>query len=200
MKRLIFTILVVMACVSSFAQQEAGTLTIQPRAGLNITNYSGPYQTTPRFGLAAGAEFEYQITKPFSMAAALMYSMQGEKVKGKAYGFTNSATLKTDYITIPIMANMYVYKGLALKLGIQPAFNVLAKYKVSVIGIGISGDLADVGIDVKTFDFAIPVGLSYEYKSFVIDARYNIGVMNIIKEDDARHNVVQIALGYKFRL
>ena len=189
-----------MTSLASFAQQEAGTLTIQPKAGLNITNYTGPYQTTPRFGLAAGIELEYQFTKPFSLSAAVMYSMQGEHVKGKAYGFTNSATLKTDYITIPIMANAYVYKGLALKAGIQPAFNVLAKYQVSIIGFEIGGDLSDVGIDVKTFDLSVPVGLSYEYKSFVIDARYNIGVMNIIKLDDARNNAVQITLGYKFRL
>ena len=189
-----------MTSIASFAQQATGTLTIQPKVGLNISYYSGPYQTTPRFGVAAGAEFEYQFTKPLSVSAAIMYSMQGEHVKGKAYGFTNDATLKTDYITIPIMANMYVYKGLGLKVGIQPAFNVLAKYQLSVIGFEIGGNLSDVGIDVKTFDFSIPVGLSYEYKNFVLDARYNIGVMNIIEEDDARNNVFQITLGYKFRL
>jgi len=75
---------------------------------------------------------------------------------------------------------------------------------------------ASVELDdyMKTFDFAIPVGLSYEYQNFVFDARYNFGVTKVFdnaKSDwlglgvnmgDAKvHNsVFQFTIGYKFAL
>jgi len=46
----------------------------------------------------------------------------------------------------------------------------------------------------------VPVGLSYEYKSFVIDARYNIGVTRVAEGDESRNRVFQITLGYKINL
>src|SRR3712207_7766608 len=54
------------------------------------------------------------------------------------------------YINVPIMANVYVVNGLAVKLGVQPGFAV---------------DKADS--DINTVDFSIPVGASYEYKNIV---------------------------------
>ena len=56
---------------------------------------------------------------------------------------------------------------------------------------------------MNTFQFAIPVGISYEYQSFVLDARYNIGLTKAFKsswDTSSRHNVFSISLGYKFAL
>ena len=39
--------------------------------GLNIANYTDSNDPDPRIGFAAGAEFEYQITKMFSLSARL---------------------------------------------------------------------------------------------------------------------------------
>ena len=51
----------------------------------------------------------------------------------------------------------------------------------------------------KEFDLSIPVGLSYEFSDFVIDARYNIGVTNLSKLDLAkpRNSVIMLTVGYK---
>ena len=62
-----------------------------------------------------------------------------------------------------------------------------------------NNDLGGVG-KVKTFDFSIPVGASYEYQNFVLDARYNIGVTKVIDGLDCRNSVFQLTLGYKFKL
>ena len=109
-------------------------------------------------------------------------------------------TSKTDYVNIPIMANIYLVQGLALKLGIQPAFNVNASYTASTQGIDVSASLSDFGVKVKSFDFAIPVGLSYEFNNIVIDGRYNIGVTKMVENDDSKNSVFQFTLGYKFSL
>ena len=188
-----------MLSFAAFAQHEVGTLTIQPKLGLNIADFAGDESTDPRIGIAAGAEFEYQISKTFSLSAGLLYSMQGCKASGYSDG------LKTDYINMPIMANIYVAKGFALKLGIQPALNVSAGYTISTQGVEVSGDYSDPGLEVNSFDFAFPVGLSYEYKNFVADARYNFGVTKIYKDYlgvsfKDKNSVFQITLGYKFKL
>jgi len=46
--------------------------------------------------------------------------------------------------------------------------------------------------------FSIPVGLSYEYKNFVLDGRYNFGVTNLAKDVTSKNSVFQFTLGYKF--
>ena len=55
----------------------------------------------------------------------------------------------------------------------------------------------------KSFDFGIPVGLSYEYKNITLDARYYFGLtrMDDAEEDPAARNLcLSITLGYKFKL
>lgn len=200
MKKLFLLASVMMLSVGAFAQHEVGTLTIQPKVGLNIANYTGSEDLDPRIGLAAGAEFEYQFTKMFSLSAGLLYSMQGAKESVTEQGVKVRMTAKTDYINIPILANIYVAPGFALKFGIQPAFNVNSGYTASAQGIDVSGSLSDFGVDINSFDFAIPVGLSYEYKNFVIDGRYNMGVMKMVDNDDSKNSVFQFTIGYKFNM
>lgn len=200
MKKFILLASVLVSSACALAQHEVGSLTIQPKAGLNIANYTNSGGSDPRYGLAAGAEFEYQITKMFSMSAGALYSMQGAKESGMANGIRAKVTAITDYINMPIMANIHVGKGIALKFGIQPAFNVRADYEVSAQGISVSGSLSQFGIDINSFDFAIPVGLSFENSNVVLDARYNIGVMKMVDGDDTKNSVFQFTVGYKFSL
>jgi len=211
MKKILFIASLVMLCMSANAQKEVGTLTFQPKVGLNIARYTDAEGTDPRLGLAIGSELEYQIKPKFSMAAGFLYSMQGCRESGETgYGYA-TMTYKLDYINIPIVANAYVYKGLALKFGIQPGFNISSKVTVDMNGSSETGPLG--GLDVKTFDLAIPVGLSYETKfGLVVDARYNIGVTKVydaryynsytdtFEELVSRNCVVQLTVGYKFSL
>lgn len=192
MKKILLTAVVMLASVASYAQQAVGTFTLQPKIGMNVASLTKCDGCDPRIGLAAGVEAEYQATDIFSVSAGLIYSMQGNKAK--AEGVTQ--TTKLDYINIPILANVYVTKGLAVKLGVQPAFNVSDKVKFS--GSGASIEAEDVG--AESFDFSIPVGLSYEFNNVVIDARYNFGVTNIADGGDAKNSVFQFTLGYKFAL
>ena len=54
----------------------------------------------------------------------------------------------------------------------------------------------------KKFDLSIPLGLSYQFSDFVIDARYNLGLTKVNKDGDSssKNGVIQITLGYKFAL
>lgn len=191
MKKILLMAAVMLASVGAYAQHAVGTFNLQPKVGINIANLTDLDDSDPRVGFVGGVEGEYQATDIFSVSAGVLYSMQGAKDKESGI----KETVKLDYINIPIMANVYVVKGLAVKLGIQPAFNVNSEFKVSRGGSSASTD-----IDAKTFDFSIPVGVSYEYANFQLDARYNWGLTKTFDDSDCKNSVFQITLGYKFDL
>lgn len=182
MKKLLVAAIMMMASVATFAQNEVGQITVMPKIGLNISDLQKADDTNTRCGLAVGAEFEYGLTDMVGLSAGLIYSMQGAKDAG---------TMKADYINIPILANVYVMKGLAVKLGLQPGLNVNSEYE-------LSGQ--NVNIDAKTFDLSIPVGVSYQFNNIVIDGRYNYGVTKAFDGADYKNSVFQITVGYKFAL
>ena len=156
---------------------------------MNIADLTDEDKSDARIGLAAGAEFEYQVTDIVSVSFGALYSMQGCKVE--------DATVKLDYINVPLLANVYVAKGFAVKLGLQPGFKV--NYKYSADGVSVDGDKL---LKANGVDLSIPVGVSYEYQNFVLDGRYNFGVTKVFDADGAKdkHSVFQITLGYKFDL
>lgn len=118
--------------------------------------------------------------------------MQGAKVNQPFV----TVTQKLDYINIPITANVYVVKGLAVKLGVQPGF------KVGDVASGDAAHALNVALPgkAKSFDLSIPVGVSYEYNNFQLDARYNWGVTKVYEGSKVKNSVFQITLGYKFDL
>ncbi len=174
MKKLLFiTALALSTCMGAFAQNRAGATTIQPKIGLNVSTVGeGDWKA----GFAFGAELQHQINRKVAIAGGLVYSFQGCK--------WDDYTWNPGYLNIPVTLNYYAAKGFALKAGLQPGFMV-------------SKDNAK---DVNTFDLAVPVGMSYEFDNFVLDARYNIGATKVWKHGDGYTNVLQFTIGYKFKL
>ena len=216
MKKIILIAAIVMAAISVKAQDPVGTISLKPMAGFTASSLSnqdihytvlseeGTVNSSMKAGFIGGLEAEYQATKIFGVSVGLLYSMQGCTWENFSVGDANGTTWTTvtkdasanlGYINIPILAKVYVIKGLAVKAGVQPGFLVSAKSKND-------GKSNDFKSDCKTFDFSIPVGASYEFSKFVIDARYNFGLTKVNKEgDDSKKNgVIQITLGYKFAL
>lgn len=195
MKKIMLMAAFMVAAISANAQNAVGEITLKPMVGMtiaNITKVSGD----AKIGLAAGVEAEYGVADNFSITGGVVYSMQGTKYDYSYEGYSASVKDNFDYINIPILANYYIVPGLAIKAGIQPAFNVRSKVKTEVAGNSVDAD-AD---GVKSFDFSIPVGLSYEYSDFVLDARYQWGLTKIADGGDSKNSVFMISLGYKFAL
>lgn len=142
MKKLMFLAALALSTTGAFAQSRVKTTTIQPKIGLNISTVG---DLDWKAGCALGFELQHQINRKTAIAGALLYSFQGGK--------DDDWTWNPGYINIPITLNYYVAKDFALKAGIQPGFMVNK----------------DDARHVNTFDFAIPVGMSYEFDNFVID-------------------------------
>ena len=204
MKTWIFTILALLTSVVTVAQRREGTCTVQPKVGLNVSTLSDAQKT---IGDACfGMEAEYMITNIFSLSAGVMVSNQGGKYD-EDYPFPGH-TADLDYANIPIMANVYVLPGLALKAGVQPGFRLKAKMETDNGSYDIDEFYKLAGMltpgeepKINKFDLAIPVGISYEYENVVLDARYNWGLLKVENIDPAYYNrVFEVTLGYKFEL
>lgn len=183
MKKLMMIAALMVATLSANAQQ----MFIKPMVGMNLTTLTGDADNAKmKVGLVAGAEFGYHINDMFAITAGALYSMQGAGVEDSDDKF------KTDYINIPVLANVYVAPGLAIKAGVQPGFLMSAK----------AGDV-DIKDHLKSFDLSIPLGASYEFSDFVIDARYNLGVTNMIDKEGNKYgaklknSVIMLTIGYK---
>ena len=200
MKKFFMIAVMAVVCMTASAQKMrhgAGQITVQPMIGLSSGYLRGEEETATgtvkyennesRNGLALGVEGEYYTTTPWlSVSAGLMYQQQGWKIKG----FDAD---KVDFINIPVLANFYVAKGFALKIGLQPGFVINAK-----------GDDGDFKNQCNTFNLALPVGLSYEFKNGItLDLR---GAAAITKLNKNGNNVKwyndggMLTIGYKFEL
>jgi hypothetical protein len=210
-KMMMMAVVAFMATVNANAQFDAGTVSLQPMLGVGvatITNADKYMDGAQMTGAALiGAEFEYQATDKFSLAAGVNYGIQGVGVKDKKMSNVDAKNIRLElgYVKIPVMANYYFAKGWAVKAGVQFGFQTSANVKFRAESGKTTIDYTeDVKSDAyETFDFSIPFGISYQFnKPWVIDARYQLGLTKINKEGDENHknSVFMITVGYKFAL
>ena len=115
-----------------------------------------------------------------------------------------------NYISIPVLAQAHVWKGLTAKLGIQTDVLVSARSKANekVKYNGVT-HFEKYNTDIKdklhSCVFSIPVGLSYTYKNIELDARYLWGISKVAdtkdkNDKDLKNSTFAITLGYRFGL
>ena len=200
MKKLMMIAVMAVCCLTANAQKarhDAGSFTIQPMIGLSTGTWRGErnidgISTTStsneaRVGFTIGGEAEYYTsTNWHALSAGIMYQQQGWKFK------EDSKSTNIDYINIPVLVNFYVAKGFALKVGLQPGFKVNASYDGKSLE------------KVKSFNFAIPLGLSYEFNNGIsLDLRGAGSLTRVDDFDDDNKWYTDggmLTIGYKFEL
>ena len=204
MKKLLTITAAALMGISASAQSEAGSFTLQPNVGFTYTTATGDFGegADGGFALTAGVEGMYMVNEKFGAALGLNFT--GHNVSRNVFignysvgGYPKNEDViySNYYFNIPITANYYVMPGLALKAGI--AMNILSTAKIDGKDKVLGENVKDM---YKSTFFSVPVGASYEYKSFVFDARYNIYLTKALKDSDSRHSVFNFTLGYKFAL
>lgn len=235
----IYRIIVAIVCMTQtqiVLAQNTGKWSLTPKVGLTNGHWVGDHAANEsnRLGWTIGVDAENKINERLSLSFGLQYSQIGstDDINGKVYessfiniednkNYSYSYTFTNErknlgYLQIPILANLYLTKGLSIKAGFQ--FNLLtrAKLKYHVKGFNsfINKDLnytkiefdgdETIGIfsDCSKADISVPVGISYELKNIVLDARYNFGLTRIMRHDPDRYynRYLSITLGYKFNL
>ena len=199
MKKLLTIIATAFIALSVSAQSEAGSFTLQPNVGFTYASPSFGDGLDGAFGLTAGVEGMYMINDKLGAALGLNftgYNISPEVVTSLK-GDTEDSVWSNYYFNVPVTANYYVAPGLAVKAGIALNFLSTAKFD--------GYDEYDFGItSVKVKDlykstfFSVPVGVSYEFNSFVFDARYNIGLGKVHDSKDGSYSAISFTVGYKF--
>jgi len=206
MKKKILSMVVLMSTsLCTFAQNGVGDWSFMPKAGLNLATMTNDDDAKIRPALTIGGEFGYVASPKVALSFGAMYSQQG--CKGNVQGI--DATIKMDYINVPIIAACRVTDNLSVKVGLQPGFLINDKVKVSAngasaeVGLKESYEAAGMDVTIHKFDLSIPIGISYDFSNVQLDLRYNAGLTNILSitgGEGTKNSVFQFTIGYKLGL
>ena len=227
MKRIITLAFLSAISLASFAQSKAGTWSVIPHVGVSIAslthqsggievgdNQSQELKPQARPGFTGGVDVMYQASDNVGLSIGLSYVQAGCKYKDVD---DNGVTWhdhydRMDYISVPLVAHSYIAPGLSINVGVAPSFLIYGNYHAGMQTYDVDTDghrtnvkEAEIDQDIKkglrNFTLSIPVGVSYEYENVVLDARYNVGVLNAYKYGlTARNKVFEVSVGYKFDL
>lgn len=182
MKKVILTAVTLLSSIVLFAQVPKYGL----KAGLNLATVTGSGGDL-KPGFNGGVLAHIHITPAFSLQPEVMYSNQGTK-------YSSDHKLLLNYINVPLLLQYNFDNGFRLQGGPQVGFLLEAKDKVNNVEY-------DVKNGYNAVDFSIPLGFSYlGYSGLGVDARYNIGVTNVVKNSPTtyRNSVLQFGLFYLF--
>ena len=227
MKRIITLAFLSAISLASFAQSEAGTWSVIPHVGVSIAslthqsggievgdNQSQELKPQARPGFTGGVDVLYQASDIVGLSIGLSYVQAGCKYKDVDDNgvIWHDHYDRMDYISVPLVAHSYIAPGLSINVGVAPSFLIYGKYHAGMLSYDLDADghrtnVQEGVIDIDTkkglrnFTLSIPIGISYEYENVVLDARYNVGVLNAYKYGlTARNKVFEVSVGYKFDL
>src|SRR6478735_4385199 len=171
------------------------------KAGGAITSLPGDYDNNSKVGFYGGLTAQLPVGKKFSVAAELVYSLQGNK---KRIRFSDWApndeyiesgkkeNMNLSYVNLPVLVKYGFIKNVYLETGLQAGLLISAKVKTSQG----TGDIKDL---YKSFDVCWPIGVGYQLKNGLgANFRYNLGLTNANKGAfyEAHNSVAQLGLFY----
>lgn len=191
MKKLCFLILAVVLTVGAKAQTD---ITIGPKGGFNLTNISNVNDSRNKLSFHVGGFAEFRFTELFALQPELIYSRQGLRMKKDDAGW--KSRYRVNYLNIPVMAKFYVYDGLSVDVGPQFGVALNGKVKAKNDGTTVKRKIDDL----NHFDMSLGLGVSYKLDmGFVVSARYNFGLTNVISDIGTNKNhVFQLSAGWCF--
>ena len=164
------------------------------KGGINLAKLTNQAEADWRLGFHAGLLSHIHVTPAFSLQPEVVYSSQGTEYE---LSTGENLKLKLNYVNIPLLLQYNFDNGFRLQGGPQIGFLTGVADKVGDVEINsVDSD------DFNTVDFSIPLGISYlSYSGFGVDARYNLGVTDVLKNNSGnavRNSVFQFGLFYLF--
>ncbi|WP_449387266.1 porin family protein [Chryseobacterium lineare] len=195
-----------------------------PKAGYSLSTLkakdnTGSESSDPLHTFYVGGMAEYKISDKFGVQAEALYSSLGGKVDetGAFEGdFSGDVRVKAKTtfgtLLIPISAKYFITENLSVSAGASFGVILSAKTKYELTGnvsnseLGSEfalGDKVDVKDQTNTLNIAPFIGAEYMLENgLFFDARYNLGVSNLIKnpEDSEKltNSFLQVGVGFKF--
>ena len=162
------------------------------KSGVNFASLSGD-DADATDGITSfhiGGVVNIGISDKFAVQPELVYSSQGYTYTD-SYEEIGSYTGKLDYINLPILADIIVGEGFSFQVGPQIGFKITDKEK------GQQGESYSLG--AESIDFGGAFGVQYKMQTgLFFQSRYTLGLSDVVKDVDAKNNVLQLSVGYMF--
>jgi hypothetical protein len=187
-KKLALLVLAAFTLGTASAQVQFGV-----KAGANVASWSGSAAggLSSQVGFNGGVMVNLPLEGMLSLSPELLYSGQG--AKGTSSGTVVSGHV--NYFNVPVLFKYTSSMGLYGETGPQLGFLLSANLKSG-------GTTTNDKADFKSTDFSWAFGVGYlTTASIGIDARYNLGLSNIVAASGGgtlKNNVFQIGLFYLF--
>jgi hypothetical protein len=148
------------------------------RAGANFSDISGSgFDTEAKTGFYAGVFKEIPVIKDLLFVQPeIQYSQEGFE--------TSTKDFKIDYITVPLMAKIYVLKLLSFETGPQFGFPISDNI-----------DFADTEGFVTTWGFGMSINLPFRLS---INGRYVTGLSDSLESFESKGQVFQVGAAFRF--
>lgn len=165
------------------------------KGGLNYSTVTqGKFEEGPdaRTSFHIGVVGEVPIVPNiFSIQPEVLYSQQGFESNVTLLGNTYTTTHKIDYLNIPVLAKLYLVKGLSLEAGPQFGFKLNESHDSDNSSIETN--------EVNKFDTALALGATFNLSGGIfIFGRYTYSLNEVVKDTDAKNKVLQAGIGFKF--
>ena len=145
--------MVMIACVAMVISCTANAQkkwSFVPQVGVNLSDFQGRDASkgfTTAAGIVAGGEFEWRSSQLFGLSFGGFYSVKGcnmdlikhQRSGGDDFHFYEGNTFykryELKYLSLPIMLNFHVWKGLTVKCGLQYNNLITARLKSRTIAV-----------------------------------------------------------------
>lgn len=178
------------------------------KGGVNFATINGgDVNDSPdsRTSFHVGVLAEFPLSEMFSLQGEVLYSGQGAEFTyindnplSPNFLGPEKAELQLDYINVPVLAKVYLFKGFSLEAG--PQFSFLLNDEIDTNPDGNSGDSpTPFRRELKTFEVGAAGGATFQTEmGLFATARYTQGLTNIIDNVNWQNAVFQLGIGYKF--
>ena len=190
--------------ISANAQEADNTRSMSPsfgvKGGVNFATVNGDGFDSPdsRTSFHVGALAEFPLAEMFSVQVEALYSGQGFEYTVPV--LNQKLEYQLDYINVPVLAKVYLFKGFSLEAG--PQFGFLVNEEIDSDPTGNGGDT--VTDNAKDFEFGFAGGVTFQTEmGLFATARYTQGVTEILEDRQDSDNkitnsVFQVGIGFKF--
>jgi len=204
MKKVFFIAVLAVFGVTATQAQE---VRLGAKGGVNFSSFSGDGfdafdDPEGRTSFHLGAFVEIPVTERFSVQPEVLYSGQGFDLVSRENA--DDTEVQLDYINVPVMAKLYLFKGLYAEAGPQIGFNV--KNEIDSDPDDFNSGSTPIDEDaINDIDFSVGLGAGYQFNSgFFVNARYNFGLTDVFNNEDllidsdAKNSVFAVSTGFSF--
>lgn len=191
------------------------------RAGINASPASIDYDSDNTskktvWGFNAGFSAEYAATRLLFLESGLYFTSKGGGIVQKSMIGTFPTNVETDhaynpsYVLVPLKVGFSFFpdnprSDIKIKAGVYAGYGIGGNYTVSTIYHDDRDNIkttAGVFNVLKRFDCGLDFGVDFELNNFVIGANYQLGLLDISKDNSAfssfKNNTISVSIGYKF--